>query len=202
MAASSSSPEATFGPSDSGDTAEGHAATYQDAQLTWNGGKLQDEDIITATTSDGREDGHMVWSLAPTDAVSNPKQPFELQSMFAEKAPPAILDKYLFRSLPDSLDPETRDVYVFISTRSGTGLALDFFDLVLRPLLTAVGLPESKYTVVKSESEESVKKFARSTLLQSATKGRKQTVVLLSGDGGIVDTINGLLENENQSRYV
>jgi hypothetical protein len=54
---------------------------------------------------------------------------------------------------------------------------------------------------VRTSSAESVVEFARSTLLVAANQGRKQTVLMLSGDGGMVDTINGLLESGHQSRY-
>jgi hypothetical protein len=207
MATSSSSPEAPASHSSGNSITMKHIAdashvTYQNAQLTWNGGKLGDQDIIMVTSIDSGENGHIIWSLAPTDNASSSKQThFELQSTSATSLPLDFLERYLFNSLPDPLGPETHSIHVIISTRSGTGLALDFFNELLHPVLRAIGLAESRYNIVQTENAESVKEFARSILLDNANKGRKQTVLMLSGDGGIVDSINGLLESGDQPRY-
>jgi diacylglycerol kinase family enzyme len=54
---------------------------------------------------------------------------------------------------------------------------------------------------VKTKSAETLRNFAKNTILAGANAGKSQTVLMLSGDGGIVDTINGLLEGKNRSRY-
>jgi hypothetical protein len=207
MATSSSTSHAPASPSGSDSLTTKHGliadAVYQDGQLTWASGKLGDEDIITVTSIDGRENGHVIWSLAPVDTASNANpSPIELQGTSATSLPADFLKRHRLQALPAPLDPETRAVYVVISTRSGTGLALDFFSGVLHPLLRAVGLADSTYHVVQTEDAESVKGFAKSTLLHGANAGREQTVLLLSGDGGIVDIINGLLETGDRSRYL
>lgn len=84
---------------------------------------------------------------------------------------------------------------------SGTGLAQSFFDEILRPVLEAIGLSEPQFEVIQTKSVESIIGFAKSSLLRGANEGRSQTVVLLSGDGGVVDIINGLLEKGKRSRY-
>jgi hypothetical protein len=207
MAASSSSPEAPANHSSDNSITTKHIADashviYQNGQLTWNGGKLGDQDIIMVTSINSGENGHIIWSLAPMDSALSSKQPpFELQSTSAISLPLDFLERYLFKSLPDPLGPETHSIYVIISTRSGTGLALDFFNELLHPVLRAIGLADSRYNVMQTENAESVKEFARSILLDNANKGRKQTALMLSGDGGIVDSINGLLESEDQPGY-
>jgi len=70
---------------------------------------------------------------------------------------------------------------------------------VLHLVLLAVGITDSQYNVLRTESTESVVDFARTTLLPAANAGKRQTVLLLSGDGGIVDTVNGLLEDGKRS---
>lgn len=177
-------------------------ATYRDGQLVWDGGKLGDQDIITITSIEDRENGQRIWSLAPVDPASDPKQPpFELQTTPATSLPQDFVERHIFRALPDHLDPATHSIYVLVSTRSGTGLALEFFNDILRPLLRAIGLADSGYSVIQTENAESVKTFARGVLIGGANQGKKQTVVLLSGDGGIVDILNGLQETRNQPRY-
>jgi hypothetical protein len=175
--------------------ANGSHASYQRGQLTWDGGKLGDEDIITVTSNGEGENERIIWSLAPVDPASDPAQaPFEPRKTTASSLPPDFLEKHRFQALPDHLDPETHSIYVLVSTRSGTGLAFDFFHNVLRPLLRGIGLADSRYEVIETENAGSVKAFTHSTLLEGANRGKKQTLVLLSGDGGIVDTINGLLD--------
>ena len=95
-----------------------------------------------------------------------------------------------------------RDIHVLISTLSGTGQALVIFDYVLSPLLDAVGLDWSRCTVTNTTGPDSVMDFARSTLLPNANMGVKQTVIMLSGDGGMVDVLNGLLGGVERSRYL
>ncbi len=126
-----------------------------------------------------------------------PQIPFKLRTTNAMILPQTFLDKFLFHDLPSYLKVPT---YVLISTLSGTGLAAAFFDKVLHPLFRALGLEDSKYTIVKTKSADSVKDLTRFNLFDVANEGKEQTVILLSGDGGIVDTINALEEKE-RSRY-
>ena len=98
------------------------------------------------------------------------------------------------------LDHDANILHILISTLSGTGLAPQFFDDILEPLLAAIRLKSLDYNVVRTQSAESVKDFARSELLVRANEGKKQSLLMLSGDGGMVDTINGLLESGDRSR--
>jgi len=205
MASIPSSSDGTYPSSDSdtesATTNYGHIddepvhLSYRNGVLSWGSSELKDEDIIVATKVDGSI-GHTIFSLASDTG----KGPFELRTTRATLLPQTFLDQYLFSSLPPYL--LTDHIHVLISTLSGTGLAPGFFDDVLHPLLRAVGLADSAYTVTRTKSAESVKEFARSMLLVAANEGKKQTVLMLSGDGGMVDTINGLLESGKRSKYV
>jgi diacylglycerol kinase family enzyme len=205
MASFPSSSDGTYPSSDSdtesSTTNYGHVddepvhLSYRGGALAWGSSELKDEDIIVVTKVEGSI-GHTIFSLAPEAGDS----PFELRTTRATLLPQAFLDRYLFEALPSYL--LTDHIHVLISTLSGTGLAPAFFDSILHPVLRAIGLADSKYTVIRTKSAESVKDFARSTLLVAANQGQKQTVLMLSGDGGMVDTINGLMESGERSRYV
>jgi Diacylglycerol kinase catalytic domain len=169
--------------------------SYRNGVLAWGASELRDENIIVATKVDGSI-GHTIFSLAPDPAENR----LELRTTRATLLPESFLDKHLFKSLPSYL--QTDHIRVLISTLSGTGLAPTFFDNVLHPLLRAIGLSDSAYTVTRTKSAESVKEFAKSTLLVTANRGHKQTMLMLSGDGGMVDTINGLMEGGERSRFV
>lgn len=167
---------------------------------------MRDEDVITVTRAKSSEPDapteYTICSLAPAaDAQeSNSATRFKLRTTASSDLPGQFLDKHLFQGLPAYLGPDENVRHVLISTRSGTGLASGFFDEVLEPLLSAIGLKASDYNVVQTKNTDSVKEFARGVLLVQANEGKKQTVLMLSGDGGVVDTINGLLEDGDRSR--
>ncbi len=85
---------------------------------------------------------------------------------------------------------------VVLSTKSGNGQAESIYNNILRPFLTHVSLNEgSDYTLLRTQSSDSITELTLSTFLPRATLGIPQTIVLLSGDGGIVDIVNGLLSS-------
>lgn len=180
--------------------------SYNDGCLGWAGGQLKDEDIITVTrTETNGVDavcGYTIFSLEPANASDQAPPPFKLSTTSASNLPQSFLDKHIFQGLPAHLDHNVNVLHILISIRSGTGLAPQFFEEILESLIGALGLKSSGYNVVRTTSVESVKEYAKSELLVEANKGKKQTVLMLSGDGGIVDVINGLLESGNRSRYI
>lgn len=207
MADPSSSSDGTYSDSDTESSATNYGQPgeddahstyiYRDGALSWGQSMLKDEDIITVT-EDG--DTYTIFSLAPADPDATGHS-FELRTTHATTLPKEFLNRHLFQTLPDHLlSPNT--LHVLISTLSGTGLAPRFFDEVLHPLLKAIGLPDKNYVVLRTTSTESVKEFAQSVLLLNANAGSRQTVLMLSGDGGMVDTINGLLGEIPRSRYL
>ncbi|TGJ79271.1 hypothetical protein E0Z10_g9503 [Xylaria hypoxylon] len=116
-----------------------------------------------------------------------------------------LVDKFLINDLPVYLQPgQRRRVHVIVSTHSGTGLSTQFYNDVLAPLLkafdlTASGEPEqggaeqqSSYHLLITQDAESVKEFSRDLAAPDRDeKNIEHTVVLLSGDGGVIDMLNG-----------
>lgn len=154
-------------------------STYSDGKLAWGVYTIEDNDLITVVEDKA---GYNVLSL----------NELELRITPASILPKEFLDQWLYTGLPAYLQEE---VYILVSIQSGTGLAEKFLDVLL-PVLDAVGV---KRTVVSTTSAESVKDFVKGTLLPAANDGNKQTVIMLSGDGGVVDSINSLGE---RSQYV
>ena len=156
--------------------------------------QLHDEDIVAVSGAEAKEEGFQILSLAKVegapDAISKPP-PFELLITKAANLPEEFLSKYLIEDLPIHLQP-SHELQVIISKLSGTGLATGFFDEILKPVLQTFSIDESRYTVVRTETSKSVLDHAKDSLLRSANGGINQTVVVLSGDGGVVDIINGL----------
>ncbi|KAL5331924.1 hypothetical protein ACEPPN_001464 [Leptodophora sp. 'Broadleaf-Isolate-01'] len=189
--------------------------TYKDGALKWDSTEIRDEDVITVLNTLGGTAEYTIFSLEPEkaaepeeksegkeDGEGQKKSPFKLRTTNATILPQGFLDKFQFQGLPAYLQ-DAKDVHVLISTLSGTGLAVAFFDEILHPLLRAISFEDAKYTVIKTKSAESVKEFTRFNLTDGANEGKEQVVMILSGDGGIVDTINELLQGkERPSTYV
>lgn len=88
-----------------------------------------------------------------------------------------------------------RDIHVIISTLSGTQGALPFFENALQPLLDIVS---AKYKVHRTESARTIIELCSRVFLPRARAGVQQTVILLSGDGGVVDVIRMFSESKDQ----
>lgn len=153
--------------------------------------QLADGDYLILTLQQGQQDG---------------QEPFHLSAFLASRLPQRLLDKHLLNDLPGSLRNEaSSSLDVLISVRSGTGLAETFFNVVLKPLLTVVGLEgqehhgidDKSYTVIRTASANTVKEFAKTRLgandSSSSDANKSKTVILLSGDGGLVDLLNGAI---------
>ena len=91
------------------------------------------------------------------------------------------------------------NLHIIVSTKSGTGLAEAHFVHLVKPLLAQLDQHEgTDYEVHHTESERSVIELATSVLLPRAHRGVNQTIVLMSGDGGIVDFVNALFTRGRQ----
>lgn len=92
-------------------------------------------------------------------------------------------------------------LYVIISRGSGTGKAQQYFDNVVKPAFAASGIKEFTYYVHTTYSSTSISNFASAVLLPRANEGTPQTILLLSGDGGIVDIVNAGLSTPRTPQY-
>jgi hypothetical protein len=181
--------------------------------------QVKSKDIIAITRADddnpSREDGEVftVWWIQPTpsardsledgalEKIKNSKNIsglFELKKTHLKTLPAGIEDDFLVQVLPTYLSlPRSSNgepnVHIIISTKSGTGLAQEKFITTVKPILDGLGLNEASYSTLHTKSPECVLDFAKTKLLDRANNGEKQTVLMLSGDGGVVDLLNGLL---------
>ena len=91
-----------------------------------------------------------------------------------------------------TLKPKNIDGHIIVSVLSGKCQAEPFYQGVISPLLNHFNWTKH-YTVHKTTSSTSVIELAQNVLLPSASLSKQQHVLLLSGDGGIVDIVNELL---------
>jgi len=89
-----------------------------------------------------------------------------------------------------------------VSTGSGTGQAANVWTHLVKPFLDSIGGDAAeKYQLHFTTSETSISDFTRSVLLPQANAGVIQSLILLSGDGGLVDVTNTLLSEPHSQQY-
>ncbi|POS73271.1 diacylglycerol kinase catalytic domain-containing protein [Diaporthe helianthi] len=200
---------------------------YEDGRITWtseaqSGGEgirsIQTEEIVLiGEVSAGI---YLVLVLSPAEeGAAAAEPPFQLSSFTARSLPQHLLDGFLVKEIPEYLSASTESpLDVIVSSKSGTGLSQKFYDAVLQPLLGTLGLagdgapaaaesPTSgkSYRVTVTKDAESVKDFSRErwgrdgrSVAQAGSLSG--TVVLLSGDGGVVDLLNGITQPVESSQ--
>ena len=93
-------------------------------------------------------------------------------------------------------------IHVIVSTLSGTEKASEAYKQLVKPLLTQFDLQEADdYEVHYTKSPNTITELTKSTFLPHANKGASQLIILLSGDGGLVDIINGLHTAQHSESY-
>lgn len=97
---------------------------------------------------------------------------------------------------------DSPNLHIIISIGSGVGGARRFFDTILKATLELLGLDKRAYQLHETESESHISELSRTIFLPRANQGVAQTIILLSGDGGIVDIINVLLSSLQSNSYV
>ena len=84
-------------------------------------------------------------------------------------------------------------LHVLISVGSGKQRAEECFTSLVDPLLAHLKSSTSvDCTIVRTSSATTISNYTMEKVLPQAIDGREQTILLLSGDGGIVDIINAL----------
>jgi diacylglycerol kinase family enzyme len=163
---------------------------------------FQVDEVVYVKRDRASGNGYNVFSIK--EDPKNQAEPFLLASYRAQDLPEPLLEEFLLPDIPDYLrGASDRKVHVVVSTGSGTGLALRFFQLVLQPLFEQLGLskseptdnePHSSYTLIITQDAQSIKRFARDlTISAKGDDGSslQHTVILLSGDGGTIELLNG-----------
>lgn len=146
----------------------------------------------------------LVLSSVKSSVSDSPLKDYRFEEIHTTSLPQEFIDANLVSPRIASLSNRSDSVllYVVISIASGTGQAQQFFDNVVKPAFTASGIHEYGYYVHTTYSSTSISEFTRSLILARANEGRRQTILLLSGDGGVADTLNVLLLSSRSPKYV
>lgn len=96
----------------------------------------------------------------------------------------------------------TRRVTVIVSVASGARLAAQFCDEIISRLPFAKSRDQRVVVSFdRTTSSESITDFCRQKYIPSANKGEQQDIVLLSGDGGVVDIVNAFYASAPSPTY-
>jgi diacylglycerol kinase family enzyme len=84
--------------------------------------------------------------------------------------------------------------HVVVSTGSGTGQAQSFYETHLTDTFESLGFKQGEHFFVHfTKSEDTITELTKDVFLPAANTGAVISIILLSGDGGVVDIINAIL---------
>lgn len=100
-------------------------------------------------------------------------------------------------------NPSFQETHIILSVGSGHQQAATFYDECVGPLLTVL-YPDvhQKFHVHTTESATSVLELANEVFFAKANAGTPLRIIVLSGDGGIVDLVNGLSSHYTSPSYI
>lgn len=113
-----------------------------------------------------------------------------LESIRLNSLPTTLSSRYLCTELPHHLRSRQSEVLIVVSTASGTGTAKTFYENILQPFLSHLGLCDCE--VHETRSSLTIIELCKSQIIPRAEAGTHQTIILISGDGGLVDIIDTL----------
>ncbi|RAL04389.1 diacylglycerol/lipid kinase family protein [Aspergillus ibericus CBS 121593] len=114
-----------------------------------------------------------------------------LDNILLATVPKPLAERYLYAQLPPHLCPSGSrrgSMDIIVSTTSGTGTGASFFNNILRPLLSHLGVNE--YKTHETQSTQTITELCNAKFIPRASERLPQTIILLSGDGGLTDMID------------
>ncbi|KAJ5767890.1 ATP-NAD kinase PpnK-type [Penicillium manginii] len=158
--------------------------SVEDNILKWTSsesqGQIELDQIICIVSKSTPNQGHRILFLRKDENQHDDMHLSHLD-LNINTPPPQPLTPFL-ATIPPHLKTTLQ---IIISTRSGTGIAQSIFDHILRPFLNGLGLT---YTTHKTTSATSIISLSETFL--SAEAEQSQTIILLSGDGGLIDILD------------
>lgn len=146
--------------------------------------------IVAAATEDGTR--HLIYSS--DEGVSEALPIGDIKEIGVEILPQEYLDKFYSNNLGMIGHSEQCAVHVVVSVASGTRQAEQFYSSRLVPVFEILGLVEGQnYTLHVTTSDASITELTTKVFAPSIQEGVKQIIILLSGDGGVIDIVNALM---------
>ncbi|OAL00319.1 hypothetical protein IQ06DRAFT_274897 [Phaeosphaeriaceae sp. SRC1lsM3a] len=133
----------------------------------------------------------------------------EVKATLEENAENAAHPPYLRHVDTTSLRPPKapagpREIHVILSTGSGHQKAVEFYEHTVSKLISSTYPPRANpdITLHTTQSESSILELARDVFFPAANAGKLLRIILLSGDGGIVDLVNSLSFSPRSASYI
>ncbi|TKA71837.1 hypothetical protein B0A55_06802 [Friedmanniomyces simplex] len=171
-------------------------------------GRLTDKDIIAALPVHAQipDDYSILYASPNPSAPDNPQaSPVIFKSLLATNLPQPFIHHF---QPPGNACWQLRadngafpNLHIIVSSGSGTGQAEDVWTQLVKPMLQHVCPKANAYALHTTTSEHTVAELAREVFLPQANDGVTQAIILLSGDGGLVDVVNTLLAGPCSKRY-
>ncbi|PHH82484.1 hypothetical protein CDD82_5820 [Ophiocordyceps australis] len=159
--------------------------------------------ILDLSKSEGATIPHFVVCCLKEKTDESAAHAFQLLLLSTDAVPHALQAEYQLKQMPTHL---CGPVDAVVSTKSGLGQALAFWETVLLPLWKLVGeafgtrgQPDKVFV---TQNANSVRQFARHAHLDADQEQQhtatSRTILLLSGDGGVVDLLNGREQDDTR----
>lgn len=117
-------------------------------------------------------------------------------------APPVIKRTKGFSTSDVPIPDSNRETHVILSTGSGSNQAITFFEDSVKPVLaTLFPTAYNGFHIHQTQSSETILNLSRDVFFPKADAGSLLRIILLSGDGGVVDLVNGLLAKPPSESY-
>lgn len=102
-----------------------------------------------------------------------------------------------------STTPDSRETHIILSTGSGHREAANFYEHVAEPILRILYPSDiGKFHKHFTQSETTILDLTRDIFVVKANLGNPLRIILASGDGGMVDLVNGLLAQPASAAYI
>jgi diacylglycerol kinase family enzyme len=160
--------------------------------------KIPIQDILCIIPPhEGHDSGHsLVFFNSDSSSLNEPPN---LKRIHLRTVPSKLVPDHLMLDTPtfhNSNKPIR--LHFIISTASGTGTAKLLFSHIFQPLLSYLEL--DFYEVHETQSSQTITDLCHSLFIPQAEAGNEQTIVLLSGDGGLCDVIDAFYSSAKNIR--
>jgi diacylglycerol kinase family enzyme len=170
---------------------------------------VKSDHIVAVFPSKSLQNGYQVLYVVENETKDDKKaSPVSFHVLAATSPPQQLVHDFQPAGQACIYTRMTRNVpepnfHVIVSTGSGTGQAPEVWNQLLKPFLEFVrdNSEEERYKLHFTTSETTVSDLTRSVFLPRANAGVAQSIVLLSGDGGLVDMTNVLLSEPHSTTY-
>ncbi|KAM3421021.1 hypothetical protein BST61_g1445 [Cercospora zeina] len=164
--------------------------------------------MLACLPTQGGDDGdhHFLYVEENRGAAhGSPASPVVFRSATLNNPPAPLVNDFLAPASGANCCEARQDrgnLHVIVSTGSGTGRAADVWRQLVQPAVEQLGLTEgADYVLHRTTSAHSVSDLTRDVFLPNANLGVAQAILLMSGDGGVVDIVNTLLQGQRGPKY-